>query len=40
MFFSRDVDELKSPEGSSEVGKNHHTYEKSLKRMELFSKKK
>lgn len=31
MFFPRDVDELKSPEGSSEVGRNHHTYEKSEK---------
>lgn len=39
VLFKRDVDKLKSPEESSEVGKNI-TYEKSLKRMELFSIKK
>lgn len=39
VLFQRHVDKLKSPEESSEVGKNI-TYEKSLKRMELFSMKK
>lgn len=36
VLFKRDVDKLKSPEESSEVGKNI-TYEKSLKRLVLFS---
>lgn len=39
MLFKRGVDKLKSPEESSELGKNI-TYEKSLKRMGLFNIKK
>lgn len=39
MFFRKDMDKLKSPEESSEVGKNIN-YDKNLKSIELFSQNK